>query len=349
LVLAVVLLGEGPLLAEDGQMFFFGACQLPKDPGADPSVWDLWFKVCVKARAGAEITFISGNPEENYWVRYGTAYGAVHLNSWMSFHVQVAATDFLPLAEEAKERQDRHRDFAILRLGNPVVHHFRLTAGRMELPFGVNTSSVTESYKISENKEFWNSPDYATVATIDTQTALQLDIGYARNKLNPENDVKNPEELLPQEVDGNEKDKQLNQAVSLRMMYDTAALDGSRFVISGYGESEGIRRLGFGFIVVSAKADKTNAEIIRRMATPKGFAAPSEQLIRVGYTGAWRGQTRWAVQFDDESHRHRMGTIGHDLLFYNHMIMRFAVSHSKSESGDGIRRWYLTTGLEAKL
>jgi hypothetical protein len=120
-------------------------------------------------------------------------------------------------------------------------------------------------------------------------------------------------------------------------------------VLSTYGQKDGERRFGAGFLSVSRKDDLTAFEFVRRQTTPGGDDEPFTQLLRLSYVGAWRGDNRWVVQFDDERFRFRRGFVDYDILLYGHALVRFGVAYHKSETGDGLRRWYVSSGLEARL
>lgn len=316
----------------------FGTCDLAVDPESPAGRDALDFNACFRGNVGSEITFVSGTPDENSWLRYANLYGGVFVTPWMSFQARGKMRDILPLGTDAKEDKNRYTEYATLNLGSPVIHHTRLTAGRVRLPFGIDRSEATEFYQSMENRTFWDSPPDGAYVTFDEMRNLRLDLGYASNELVNET-VTDP--LLDEKAE--------IRAGSLRFMVDFSALDGSRLVFSGYGENHGVRRMGAGFVTVSRRSDLTQFEFVRRLSTPSGDEAPFEQLLRVGYVGAYRNDARWVVQFDDERFRFRRGIVAHDILIANHFDVRLGVTYQKSETGDGLRRWYVTTGLEGRL
>lgn len=316
----------------------FGSCELARDPETALGRDDLGFNACFKGNAGSELTFVSGTPEENFWLRYANVYGGLFVTPWMSVQARGKMRDLLPLGTEVKGDLDRYTDYAAMTLGSPVVHHTRLTAGRIRLPFGIDRTEATESYQMAENRTFWDSPPDGAYVTFDEMRNLRLDLGYATNEL--------VNDTVTSPIVGKKEELRAGAA---RLMVDFSALDGSRLVFSGYGENHGVRRIGAGFVTVSRKSDMTLFEFVRRQSTPSGKAAPFEQLLRLGYVGAYRNDARWVVQFDDERFRFRRGLLAHDILIWDHFDVRLGVTYQKSENGDGLRRWYVTTGLEARL
>ncbi len=323
----------------------FGTCELARDPETAAGAPDLAFNACVRGKVGSEITFVSGTPEENSWLRYADLDGGIFVTPWLSFQGRGKYRQILPMGKDAVASRDLYTDYATVTVGNPVLHHTRLTAGRLRLPFGLDQTEATQYYQSAENRAFWASPEQGGYVTLDDMRNLRLDIGYSSTEIREKNQ---PDQEAVSVASGNLKDP-IVRATAARLMVDFSPLDGSRLVFSGYGENHGVRRMGIGFVTVSRKSDMTEFEFVRRLATPSGSDAPFEQLLRVGYVGAFRGDTRWVVQFDDERFRFRRGMLGHDIEMWKHFDFRLGVTYQKSESGDGDRRWYVTSGLEAKL
>ncbi len=315
-----------------------GECELARDPESVEGRQDLTFNTCLRGKVGSEINFVSGTPEENYWLRYASVYGGLFVTPWASFQARGKVRDAMPLGTDSSENRHRYMDYAALTLGSPVIHHTRLTAGRIRLPFGIDRTEAPESYQQNENRGFWDSPRDGAYVSFDEMRNLRLDLGYATNEL-VDDTVTDP--LIGQ--------KEEIRAGSMRLMVDFSALDGSRLVFSGYGENQGVRRMGAGFVTVSRKSDMTLFEFVRRLSTPTGDDAPFEQLLRLGYASAYRNDARWVVQFDDERFRFRRGVVAHDILIWNHFDVRLGITYQKSETGDGQKRWYVTTGLEGRL
>jgi hypothetical protein len=314
-----------------------GTCALADDPQSAPA----GFVACVRANAGAEVVNVSGALRENFWVRHGAAYLGTHFGEWLSLHIRGEARDVVPYADGAEERLDRHLDYGVVQIGNPSLHKLWLTAGRQRLPFGIDQSGAVESYRMRENRRLWSSPEHGVALSLDDQRRLRLDLGYgndvlsgARRKLIAEH-----VDPLPQET----------HAFSARLMLDLSALDGSRLVLSGYGENLGERRMGAGFLTTSRKGDLTQFEFVRLLTTPDGNEAPFEQLLRAGYLGAWRDDARWIVQVDDQRLLERSGLLGVDFRLFDVVTLRLAGAYVKREAGIRHRRWYVTSGLEAQL
>lgn len=336
----------------DQSPVMFGYCELAADPQTAPDRDRLGLLLCLKGNVGAEVTSVSGAPEENSWAKYAKLYGGLFLTEWLALQARGDLLVIEPLGDKVMEDRDLRTDYASLQIGNPALHMLRLTAGRMRLPFGIDRSAATEHYRSFENRSFWDSPRYGGYLTIDNMVSTTLEVGYGTDQLS--NSIRDAEKSevegsVNEQPEGSGAEISKNQAASVRFMTDFAALDGSRLILSGYGESEGERRFGAGFLTVSAKDDLTLFEFVRIVPSPFVDDGRFQQLLRLGYIGSWRSDTRWIMQFDDERHVFRRGMLGHDARIYGNFALRLAISYHKSEAGDDLRRWYVTSGLEASL
>lgn len=302
------------------------------------------FVACLRGRIGAEITSVSGTAEENLWIRYARGSSGLFLSEWMSLHLAGRLVQVLPLGQDAAKDFDRTLEVGTLQFGNPGMHHFWVGIGRMQLPFGIDRSGASQFYRHLESRQFWDSPSRAVSASLDNKLNLRLDLGYASNEFADEHALEKPRRGTRPDVNPLPL-----HALSSRLMYDIPALDGSRLIASAYGEDRGRRRFGFGFLTISRKGDETQFEFIHILDEPSHRNERVQRLVRLGYVGAFRDDSRWVVQFDDERLRARMGTLGYDFLLWDHLLLRFSVAHYKSELGDQKSRWSLSSGIEARL
>ncbi len=350
LVLAALAFG-GVARAEsfaDGHVQL-GTCELGADPETDEGAEAIGVSACARGEAGAEITAVTGAPRENFWMRYAQGALGLYYGQYLSLQGRAHLRDRLLLARGGKTAAapkdlERETDYALVQVGNPALHRFFLQAGRMSLPFGLDTTWAAESYRTFENRSFWASPRYGASLGIDNKVNTRLDIGYAEAQR-----TGGARESLDLPSAADLRTVRRQAAASLRLSYDISALDGSRIVVSGYGENHGVRRMGLGLVNVSRRADTTEFEFVRRLAEPTGGGEAFQQIIRLAYAGAVRGSGRWVVQFDDERYRFRMGTVGQDFRVKEHGLLRLGLAYQKSENGDGKRRWMFTTGLGGQL
>lgn len=314
-------------------------------------------RLCLLGGAGGELTTVAGAPSENLWIRYAHAYLGVHPAPLLSFHVKGSLRDTVALGRDVESHLDRRTDELLAQVGNPALTRYRLAVGRGTLPFGLNIPAAPVSYLIRTNSAFWDSPDEVAWATAEDREFLQFELGAATDSRWDRRGKPLPPKTkdgrdLPTEAESSSElalEKPIERAVAARLMVDLSALEGTRLVFSSYASTEGERRMGFGFVTVNHKEDATHFEFVRRLASPDGHAAPFEQLLRVGYAGAFRGNNRWISEFDDERFRHRMGILGYELRLWDHAQLRLGLTYFKSESGDNVRRWIMSSGVGATL
>jgi hypothetical protein len=325
----------GPALEIDN--FYFGACALPRDPVSGGGTEDLWGITCLNANVGAEVAFASGSPKSNLWIKHGRGYLGFHLNHLFSYHLRGYVRESQPLGDDVDESQKIHTALNAIRIGNPVLHKWRLTAGSVQLPFGIDLTGTTQFYQSFENRGFWASPPQSMIISYDDFNYFQAEIGYGSSRFRQRYARADRVEVPDQD------------AVSGKIMYDFSALDGSRVVISTHQDlTIGTRKMGLGFINTSRKGDITLLEFVRTNFGLDGSGDGDQfmQLIRFGYISIWRGNSRWVVQIDDERLAKRMGTLTYDIKNWGYVVFRNSIIYYRSASDDRFRRWYFNSGIE---
>lgn len=316
-----------------------GTCKLGQDPqaGTEP----LFFKTCLKGSAGAEGNFAAGYPEDNFWMKYARGYAGVHFTSWLAFHAKGYVRATIPLDDRVPGKEERVPEYAFLRLGNPVLSHYRLALGHVPLPFGLALTDAPETYRLLDSGDFWASPEHGGVLTLDDGVRNMLELGCGTDE------ARHVRKEKQGEGEGEDDDK-LGRGCAVRYSRDISALEGSRLIASAYSDSENVKRYGAAFINVNRRGDSTSIEFVRRHPAP---STDFEQLLRVGFASAWRQNDRWVVQVDDERARFRRGVVSYETRFLQFFVGRFALGYKRQEAR-GERheqRWTLTTGLEATL
>lgn len=309
-----------------------GQCELPVDPLVQRD--ELWFLTCANARYGWEQVFVGASPDENGKVRFAAGYLGFHLNRYVSFHGRGIARQYLPATEQTEASRVELPEMIVAQLGNPAFHKFRLLAGRMQLPFGVNYSRVMENYRLLEDRDFWQSPPHGVQAIYDNLRDVTVEVGIGTNEYS--------KKTIRQE-------RLRRLAASVRSSIDFPALDGSRLIFSGYVEENGSERIGFGFVTVSGRGDLTQFEWVRLRLTPDDDDSRSDQMFRLGYLSNWRNKTRWAFQYDDLWRLRRSVIFGYDLMIHENLTLRNGLSFIKQLSPTEDYRYVFSMGLEAHL
>ena len=140
-----------------------------------------------------------------------------------------------------------------------------------------------------------------------------------------------------------------NDAAVVRMAYDIPALDGSRMLVSFYGDRKEERRVGFAFINVSVKNDLTHFEFVRAYRYNGDAPQEADQLLRIGYVGAFRSSSRWVAAYDDVRNDYRLGVLGQDFQFKSNFSVRLGLGYRKGERPDVESRWFFATGANWSL
>ena len=342
--LSTPLFGVGPA-------FHIGDCHLERDPLAHRNEI-LWLQTCLQAKVGAEYVYVFSEPEQAQWVGHGDGYLGLHIVPWLSLHGRGRWRDTRPLGDEVVENTNHRTDYALLRVGNPVLHKFVINAGRFRAPYGLDMTVSPESTQQYEDRRFWEFPPDGVAMIWDNLRDLRLEVGYASNEFSRV--VVDPDD--PPEYDDNGQlvtTEEFNSVVAARLSYDVPALDGSRMIFSGAGSQQNERRFGFAFITQGAKEDFTFFEFNRISRTVDD--SPFRQLLRLGYRSAWRHDGRWIVQIDDERFRFRIGTLGHELRFFEHFTaaVSFRLIRPREDSpllpADRDDQWAIITGLGGRL
>jgi len=336
-VMSLILAGSNAIASS---LTIGGDCQPSRDPLAGDGPLGLTPAACIQASAGAEVVGYAESAAANIWLDYGSLYGGFFVTPWLSVQALGYRREVTGLQDHALKFRELYTDYAVLEVGNPILSRYRLTLGRMRLPFGIGQSAAPQFYQLLDNRLLWHSPPLGGFMTYDDLRRVRIDFGLAgEGRPNKKNSAVDEANVRP-----------LDQAVSIRAMLDISALEGTRFMLSGYAAKQGERRYGFGMINVNHKGDATEFEFVRRLTTPTGKEQPFEQVLRLGYVQAWQGTRRWVMQFDDERLRFRRIVVDFDLQVYSHFILRTGVGYRQRSDGlSRASRTSLTLGLEAKL
>ena len=312
--------------------FLTGDCLIAQDPkklNDDP-----FPMTCVRAKLFTEALAGTDSSVENLWLLGGAGYAGLHLSSWMSIH----AEGKLLRAEGSKVGRELVRDQEIevltLNLGNPALHRWRVVAGRPQLTFGVAESPVMESFQLLGSRKFWGGLNSGVVAIYDNMRDMQVEVGGFST--------------VPRARGVYEK-REGNDAAVVRMAYDIPALDGSRMLVSFYGDRKEERRVGFAFINVSVKNDLTHFEFVRAYRYNGDAPQEADQLLRIGYVGAFRSSSRWVAAYDDVRNDYRLGVLGQDFQFRSNFSVRLGLGYRKGERPDVESRWFFATGANWSL
>lgn len=318
--------------------FLLGPCTLREDPSKNVPSHPV---ICFRGKVGVESVLSSGPSLEDMWGRYADASVGVYLKPWLSLSARARDREFYRISQSSSSDRYTDAEYAVLNLGNPVLHRVRLTAGHMRPPFGIDRPDVDEFYRIIEDRRFWPGPTTTAGFTFDDLRATELDIGFARyrNELNIERAI----------LKGDSHD-----VVTARLMRDFAGNGSTRLVMSGGVDSAGSRLYGLGFVNQAPNQDQLVFEVVRRLPQPDGSVLEDEavtQIIRLGFIGHYEHGARWIFHLDDERNRFRRGLLEFNYSLTDYLILRLGTSY-KIEIANGVNRdgrWFMISGFEGRL
>jgi|LauGreDrversion4_2_1035121.scaffolds.fasta_scaffold00381_6 hypothetical protein len=312
-------------------------CDLARDPLSAPGPTSLGVQSCLRGGAGVEATTYSEARKLGNWIPYGGISASLFAGPYLSAHGLWRWRDVYALNYGETRSRARFVDLAVIQIGNPVLNRYRLTFGRMRIPFGLDLSQAPQYYQDQENRLFWRSPLFGAYLTFDDLRRSRFDVGAAINE--------------PSQVSAKKPGYRQDEiAVSLRGILDVSALEGTRIIASLYSANSGERRYGLALSNTNRKGDQTSFEFIRRQIFASGQLAPFEQLLRVSYSGVWQKPGRWIIQFDDERLRFRRIVFNLDRpILFPHLLAKIAVGYTRKLDSTNESLWSFTAAMETAL
>jgi len=317
-----------------------GSCQMATDPNKSFMTPFL----CLQGTASSEMQFRFASNEENLVLNYLQGYGGLHLHKLASLHAEgrrlklfnIVDTDAPPIKDEQKTES------LFLQIGNPALHKVRLSVGRLAMPFGLNhqPGPMVNTLSISADR-YWLAPRHVARLTIDNQSEAQLEIGVAQNEspIRKARDIAEPESRA-----------ESSQALSVRFAYDISALDGTRILMSGYGQKDGQRRYGIGLLNRAPRGDLTSFEWAMWRDTPGGRGQRRQQFFRFAFEGGFVTDSRIVFNYETEERDYRLVTLGQDFKVFPFAILRISISYYYPDRDPELsNRWLATAGVQVIL
>lgn len=317
-MLAGSAIGRTPPLqsALDGRLHW-GSCTLQLD-GAEEIPESVWPAVCVKPKVSVQGAFRDDTGTKNLAMLQSRIYYGVHIHRLFSIHGEHVAQRIFALgAEENRATNGAKTEDLFFQVGNVAQDKWRFAGGMLDMPFGLDFRPLIDIYdEMIKTRKFWRFPRYGANLTFDSQVSSQYEVGYATDMINDETAFERQGE------------KSTNEALAVRTMFDVAALDGFRFVFSGYGDRQGERRMGVGLVNIARRGDESVFEYVHLRPQPSRDGQ-FDQLFRFGFRSAYRGGMRWIFEYESDRLDYRMGTVGCDLTLPDYGTFSFATSYHK--------------------
>ncbi|MBF0442622.1 MAG: hypothetical protein HQK54_12015 [Oligoflexales bacterium] len=300
------------------EYLYTGKCIMANDPDDGNKDENLWPNACLKGNAAYQIleNINMGRLETD--LSYAELYLGVHLNKYISFHSKnylARIRSFYP-DELNKNDLKRTTDSMFLQIGNSALSRWRLSLGRIVLPFGLNDTPHMRIFDYTySSAEYWKFPAFGYRLSFDNSTDLQIDYGYVHDNGKSSN------------IGGKEIRVQ-----SFRILYDISPLSGSRMIFSISEDSNEERRLGFGFLNVSQEIYRASFEWIRIGRKGKYFLENSNQLIRFTFKEVSREKDYWLFEFEDRSVYGTLTTVGYEYFLLKNYLLKVNLSYFRSRT-----------------
>lgn len=304
-------------------------CAMNKDPAAVFPVMSL----CLTGTAGTWMEQRSKVDEDIQPPHLISSRGSATFlfTSWLSVRAEGYALIFQDRATGKTVSREARPETTLVQLGNTSTHRHRLFAGKGRMPFGLNLNVDKAWSNPLRFDSFFGEAIKIVGYTYDNQQdwTVTLSGGTAEN------------------IDSQAKRRQ--SALGVRIMYDLAALEGTRLVASFATDELEHRRGEVGAVNVNGKGDITAFEVIRIWSNfpfdPQDFS----QLIRLSWSGSTYERIAPHGQYEDQLGVRRIGTLGIKFNAKKNMDLTVTTGYCKDESGDGRNYWLGVAGAEVHL
>ncbi|MGE0171328.1 MAG: hypothetical protein AB7T49_01020 [Oligoflexales bacterium] len=321
-LLAIFVLVVAQMAAAKPRRVFFGNCSFSKDPqkGGD------WPAMCFRASAAGY--GIRKSETLPLWQKFyhTDGYLGLHLNSSLSIHGSASQN----ITQDTKKHVEKKTDNLFIQMGNPALHRLRMTIGRFNNTFGINDEPFSEALShLYKNPSFWETEKYSAKITIDDLATTQLDLGAST----PFNDLDKYDSKTNTE----------NFDLLARLIHDSSALGGTRFMASYLERPHLQRRLSLGIITVSPTDATASFEWVR--VWDAYSSERFNQIMRFVYYDNMKNKQRWLFEYENELERHWMTTVGFDYHPFKYSYIRNSLSYYRSAIDKDLHHWIMTSGI----
>ena len=305
-----------------------------------PEEMTAWPQLCIVSRLESSVLIRSNLHDRNRSGWSGDLYTGLHFGPAVSLHFGADLKDLRTLAgEKLTDFPPVQRTrYLFAQLGNATLGRFRVSAGHIDLPFGLNPHNLPEIYYDTYiSDQFWRSPPYGVRLGTDNGTDLKFDFGFSYDK--PRNMV-SAEGVVSKEQE---------RANSVRLMYDVPALSGTRFILSLMEHSTAERKYGAALINRSPERAVTSVEWVRRKVSDDTTSKDFEQLTRLSIRGPDRGSGVGVFEYEDQYPRHWLTTFAYEHFVAQYLSARGGISYRRARRIDDVNHWVFTVGVQGHL
>lgn len=325
LVLAISL--AGPLKGDD--LFYLGQCILKEDPQVSDSGF---INICIKGTAGSwfiQQSIVEDSKQPPVMHRADGQLSLL-LTPWLGIHTSGHSSVYIDRQTQETSNKESQRDSLNLQIGNNALsrHRFNLGRGRPAFRLDYNQRPNLE-YAWSLDR-FWTPESEYGTYTYDNQLDLTIQATYGRM------------------TDTNLRADQ-RMFGSARLMYDLAALEGTRVSLGGYNDGLVRRAVSLGLLNINGKGDETALEVTRTFQFNPYKPSEFGQLIRLSYISHQQARYRYKFQYDDIFKYIRIGGFGILYEPYRYTHAEFLFGYAKREDQSKLSHWFAGLNLGAHL
>lgn len=312
-----------PALGVD--FIYLGNCLLKQDPQV---ISPTPLNICMNGSAGSWIIqkSIVENGMQPPILHRADGNFSLLMTPWIGLHASGHVSVFVDRQTQETSNKEAQRDSINLQLGNNALSRHRLNIGRGRPAFRLN-------YNQRQNLEYaWDldrflAPyaDYGTY-TYDNQLDWTLQATYGR--------------LTDEKLKSDQR-----MFGGVRVMYDLAALEGTRISLGGYNDGLVRRAVSLGLLNINGKGDETSLEVTRTFQFNPYAPAEFQQLIRLAYISHTQDLVRYKFQYDDFFRFIRVGSLGVLYEPYKYTHAEFMIGYAKREDRAKLSHWF--AGLNA--
>jgi hypothetical protein len=287
------------------KILYHGQCIVKSDPAsnAQPVI-----SACINAEARAIAVQKSKTPQDNQSPNLYIARGraSLFLSPYLSAHASARTLRYEDRKTHATIYRETAREDVVLQLGNNALSRHRINAGYGRPMIRIDHNQRRDIEYPWDISKFESSFVKYGTYTYDNQLDLTFQATYGQ--------------LLDDTLDAKQR-----AFGAGRIMYDLAALEGTRIVVGGSSDGLLRRAANIGMININGKNDETALEVTRtfsqRLYDPDEF----QQLIRLSYISHIQDNSQIKAQYDDIFRKYRIGSIG---VMYHYLKFGFIELHT---------------------
>jgi len=304
-----------------GAWLHYGECQSEKDPAVSPPEL---VSMCVNGKVAAWFVHKSNRADRPQPDVLYRAQGDLSLfvTPWISGTVTGHSSLFVSRDTMNTTLKDARRDGWQIQIGNNALSRHRASVGRGKPVFRINHQLHKEIF-YAWGLDLFEAPevDYVTYV-YDNQLDWTINATYG------------------QLIDRNLSTTQ-RMFASGRLMYDIAALEGTRIVVGGYSDGLVNRSVSLGLININGRNEQTSIEITRNFSHFPYDPDEFRQNIRIAHLTREQDKTQLRFQYDDFFRLVRIGGVG---LIYRPaplVQLEFEMGYAKHEDMAKRSHWYV--------